>query len=257
LSKVKAAPAGPVFNTLDRAARRKGFNVQGVIHEGSRRRGAASTDRRDAIPDQGELAALSAEICAQSAVIAEMDHRIKNHLQLLASYARNLARAPNETAAHLASEIAARLSMVAAVHESLHLTRHGQPPAAASFLWKVCASLQDGEHTVTVDCGSQVTLQPDELAPTGMILTEAICNSLKHGFPLGRVGAVHVTFHEISGRRVLEICDNGTGFPAGISPPGGSGLRLIAAFAKRLRSELVFESRPGRGVCVRVTFPAG
>lgn len=198
---------------------------------------------------------LRSELSARDAMIEEMDHRVKNHLQLLASYARSLARDPGETAAHVASEIAMRLSMVAAIHDALHMTRGKEDVAASIFLPRVCKSLSDGQNVIKVVCDPTVNLDPEELAPVGMIVVEAVCNSLKHGFPMGRSGAVTVAFQQQGADRVLEISDDGVGLAPILPVTHGSGLRLIEAFARRLRGTLNITSNSRGGTTVRLVLP--
>lgn len=202
-----------------------------------------------------ESAVLQAEICARDAMIEEMDHRVKNHLQLIASYARNLARDPGETAAHVASEIAVRLGMVAAIHDALHLTRGKEGVAAPIFLSQVCRSLADGEHQIKVVCDQDLVLDADELAPVGMILVEAVCNCLKHGFPPGQSGIVVVSFRRRDTCRILEISDDGVGLSPAVTVGQGSGLRLINTFARRLHATLALTDNLGHGTLLRLSLP--
>lgn len=210
---------------------------------------------REPHTDRAESARLQAELCARNAMIEEMDHRVKNHLQLIASYARNLARAPGETAAHLASEIAIRLGMVAAIHDALHLTRGKEDVAAPIFLSQVCRSLADGEHQIQVVCDQDLVLDANELAPIGMILVEAVCNCLKHGFLPGQPGTVIVSLRGGDACRVLEVSDDGAGLSPAIPVEQGSGLRLINAFARRLHATLSLTDNPGHGARLRLTLP--
>jgi two-component sensor histidine kinase len=201
------------------------------------------------------LSRLRSELSARDAMIEEMDHRVKNHLQLLASYARSLARQPGETAAHVASEIAMRLSMVAAIHDALHMTRDKEAVLASIFLPRVCMSLFNGDNPIRVQCDQGLSLDAEELAPIGMIVVEAVCNSLKHGFPSGRAGAVTVTFRQPGLHRILQISDDGVGLPV-VAVRSGSGLRLIEAFARRLRGALDISPNGEGGATVRLTLPA-
>jgi len=214
---------------------------------------------RSSNPSPGDIAEgsmLRAELSARNAMIEEMDHRVKNHLQLIASYARNLARDPGETAAHIAGEIAVRLTMVAAIHDALHLRRGKDGVSAPIFLAQTCRSLADGEHQIQVVCDEDLLLDADEMAPVGMILVEAVCNCLKHGFLPGQSGAVTVSFRRRGEHRVLEVSDDGIGLSPAIAAGQGNGLRLINAFARRLRASLAVTDNVGRGTLLRLILPA-
>src|SRR5439155_23859659 len=62
-----------------------------------------------------------------------------------------------------------------------------------------------------------VALPVDKAIPCGLILNELITNSLKHGFPDGRRGAIRVELGKTgTGHLQLSVEDNGVGMPAGI-----------------------------------------
>lgn len=203
-------------------------------------------------PGLGEL---RASLAARDATIREMDHRIKNHLQLLLSYTRNLARQPGETASHMAAEIASRLNAVAAAHNALHLANGDDRAPAAPFLQAVCAPFIGTGPVVRLRCADGVTLRANQLGPLGMFLTEAIANALKHAFGDRDVGAVDVALERCLGRLRLSVRDDGAGMSSDAPTASGSGLRLLLGFARSLSAELLMTSTLGEGTGIELLLP--
>lgn len=102
-----------------------------------------------------------------------------------------------------------------------------------------------------------LSLSVDKAIPSGLILNELITNALKHAFPAGRKGAVHVELRTISeGRRMrLSVGDNGIGLAPTFSPSGSAslGMGLVSTLVDQLEGEL--EIIRGAGTVFQVTFP--
>jgi two-component sensor histidine kinase len=89
--------------------------------------------------------------------------------------------------------------------------------------------------------------------PLGLILNEAVTNSVKHAFGEegGRIG-VKLTSGVGYGEAQLTVADNG----GGIRNPraGGSGQKLIAALARQIGGEIE-QNSSDKGTTTSVTFP--
>ncbi|MFT4152211.1 MAG: sensor histidine kinase [Parafilimonas sp.] len=89
---------------------------------------------------------------------------------------------------------------------------------------------------------------------TGLVLNELISNSLKHAFCNKESGLLMITMqqNENGEELVLEVKDNGVGFPSGLylDRSGRLGYKLIKAFAHKLKAEVVVLNN--NGTCVRL-----
>jgi two-component sensor histidine kinase len=76
----------------------------------------------------------------------------------------------------------------------------------------------------------------DSAVPCGLILNELISNCLKHAFPLGHSGTVHVGFHAAGDQLCLVVRDDGIGMPADVDleRTNSLGWRLIRALVQQL-----------------------
>jgi two-component sensor histidine kinase len=92
-------------------------------------------------------------------------------------------------------------------------------------------------------------------------------NAIKHGFPGGAEGEIHVSFGPAENKFLLSVTDDGVGLPneqaAAEAVPAGSGfsgggaglgMRLIEAFTQQAGGELQFE-RNRKGARFEIWLP--
>lgn len=127
---------------------------------------------------------------------------------------------------------------------------------ARPFLETLVAAFAGAPHRLQIDCDPALQLPAAELAPVGMIVSEAISNALKHAFPPGLEGQVWVRLSEAEGRVTLTVRDNGIGMPD-LPPDRIRGRGLIDALARQLGGYARLGSSPFGGALVSVTFPRG
>jgi two-component sensor histidine kinase len=93
--------------------------------------------------------------------------------------------------------------------------------------------------------------------PCGLIISELVSNSLKHGFPEDRPGRVIVELHPVDGQGlVLRVSDDGIGLPPGFDLTGtpSLGLKLVSNLAGQLDGQLLVERPCDGGTAFRIVF---
>lgn len=188
-------------------------------------------------------------------VLLEMDHRIKNHLQLLAAYAKSASKRRGLTVGELADDLADKLTAIAGAHDILYRARaEDDLDAACLFLETLVGAFAGAAPQIHIDCDPALRLRADELAPIGMIVSEAISNALKYAFPDGREGHIWLRLARDDDRLVLTIRDNGVGMPD-LPPNRLSGCGLIETLARQLGGYARIGSAPFGGAMVSVVCP--
>lgn len=186
----------------------------------------------------------------------ESNHRIKNNLQVFASVLRLEAARRGDDCIAFAETIMERLQVIARVHESFCLADRMDQVDLQPFLKTVCEPLASDEHTVTVDVSDGLSLRADQATPVGMIVNEAVCNSLKHAFPGGRPGTVTVHGAAEGDSLCLRISDDGIGWPATQSTGSSSlGVTLMTQLTRQLRGSLTLKSGDAGGAEVTLRIP--
>jgi two-component sensor histidine kinase len=191
--------------------------------------------------------------------IREADHRIKNHLQMVASM---LALQSQQSAnAELREELdraAHRVMAVALLHAQLQRNRDGEVDVAA-YLEEVCRDLalsSDCEaRQIQLSLAVESTVLPgDQAIALGLITSELVTNAIKHAYG-GRPGIVSVKFEDYAGDWRLTVADRGPGLAPAPPEGRGFGLRLIGRLAQKLGGAFTVVS-DGFGAQFRVEFPS-
>ncbi|WP_158269935.1 histidine kinase dimerization/phosphoacceptor domain -containing protein [Litoreibacter ponti] len=146
----------------------------------------------------------------------EMDHRVKNSLTMVASLVRLYRRTASTGEASVTAfdAIERRVSAIASLHRELHSTSQEERVPFQRFLERVVAHLREECQAgvyLTVD-SDEGMVESGQAAAVGSVVSEFVANSLKHGFPEGRGGIVHVMARlDEHGLRRLVCMDNGVG----------------------------------------------
>jgi two-component sensor histidine kinase len=216
------------------------------------------TNARDARPSGGApdpgAATPEEALARKDALLHEIDHRVKNNLQLIASLILlQSRRATDEAARGALKTVLDRVTAVATVHRRLFqgdVLRFD----AADFVRDLAGDLaaaagrDDLEIALRLD---RVTLPAAAAAPFALVVNELLGNALKHAFPPGRGGGITVSLAVAGDAGVLTVSDDGVGL--GDQAPG-FGLTIVRLLCQQLHAELeTVDARPG--VRTTVTVP--
>jgi two-component sensor histidine kinase len=86
-----------------------------------------------------------------------------------------------------------------------------------------------------------------------MIINELVTNAIKHAFPDGRAGRIHVDFEVLDARLALSVGDDGVGLSVRGSTKG-QGEELVRDLANELHGSLEIETT-ARGSLFQVSIP--
>ena len=182
-------------------------------------------------------------------LLQEMEHRVANSLQIIASILMLKARmvTSEETRQHL-RDAHQRVMSVATVQSHLHATDGIERIEVGAYLSKLCESLgasMIGENQpitlkVVADDG---TLGSAQSVSLGLIVTELVINALKYAFPEDKPGSmVMVTFESRGEDWKLIVSDNGIGKGSDkeLEATRGLGTVIVAALVKQLEARMEF-----------------
>ena len=223
------------------------------------------TDRYAIEAEKSRLQHRTEELLNQKEMLLrEMQHRIVNSLQIIASILMLKARAvTSEEARQQLQDAHRRVMSVAAVQEHLNASGRADMIEIAPYLTKLCASLGEsmigeGQARIAVTTDDGEVRSADAIC-LGLIVTELVINALKYAFPRDHEAPQVSVGYEIQGLDwKLSVADNGVGrAEAGVPPPkGGLGTSLVAALAHQLDAKVaVLNSPTGMNISVtRATF---
>jgi len=198
-------------------------------------------------------------LAQQQTLLREMEHRIANSLQIIASILLLKASAvTSEETRHELRDAHQRVMSVAAVQSHLHAAEGIDEIDIEDYLRKLTAGLADSMIHQGIDL--EVKADPGTLASSvavslGLIVTELVINAVKYAFPTARTGALILVQFEFDGKDwKLSVSDNGTGRLGSPAPrkPGGLGTAIVSALARQLEAQTHEASGP-EGLRVEVT----
>jgi len=97
----------------------------------------------------------------------------------------------------------------------------------------------------------------DLAVPFGMILSELLSNSFRHAFTEGQDGRIRAVFMDKGDHYMLEVRDNGRGFPEGVDFESADslGLQLVKNLINQIEAKVDYTLSPGTCFKVRVLKP--
>jgi two-component sensor histidine kinase len=225
---------------------------------------AALTDAAAAVAARAALHDRLAEALAQKEMLLkEVNHRVKNSLQLVASLlSLQRSRVTDPEARRQFEDAVRRVSAVAQVHQRLYRDEQVDKVALDAFLADLCCDLNQMAHagSVTVECAADPCVLPTErVIPLALIVNELVANAFKYSFTEGEAGLIRLRCEATPGAVVLSVSDDGRPFPAGFDPAQstGLGMKMIAALARQLRATLAIEPQPkGKRITLHVPLDA-
>ena len=192
----------------------------------------------------------------QKLLLAELNHRVKNNMQMLYSLLKGAEReASSADARAILADASGRVGAMALAQQTLYQTSDPSSFSATEFIQAVCGGLRRTFETqaaleASADRG---ILANDAAMPLALILNELVTNAVKHARKGEERVFVSVALTHRDAEWTLCVRDNGPGFELAAPKRGASGMGLVAGLAAQLSGSLTVTSENG-AACV-VTFP--
>ncbi|MFD1604292.1 histidine kinase dimerization/phosphoacceptor domain -containing protein [Flavobacterium artemisiae] len=185
-------------------------------------------------------------------LLKEIHHRVKNNLQTVISLLNSQsAYLDNDMALSAIKNSQHRIHSMSLIHQKLYNSENISTINMPNYIKELVEYLRESfslgqriRFELKID---QLELDVAHAVPLGLILNEAITNSIKYAFPEDRTGMIYVTLATISENNyVLRIADNGIGFDANLTQkPNSFGMMLIKGLSDDLAAKLNIENNNG------------
>jgi two-component sensor histidine kinase len=229
---------------------------------------SAAAIKRDKEKAEAEVRAARDQFKAlaeeRALLLREVNHRVSNSLQLIASLLHFQGdMSGNADVKAALKEANGRVLAVARVHRSLYSSLDVKWISLAEYLANLIRDLEDvkagasGEESIIAFSSDPIQAGPDTAVAVGIVTAELVLNALKHAYPNG-CGPVRVSLRAVTPNVELAVEDDGVGGAgdAGQARRHGLGQRVMAGMAEKLSGSLRYE-QPERGTRAVMTFPAG
>ncbi|HEY5823896.1 MAG TPA: histidine kinase dimerization/phosphoacceptor domain -containing protein [Cyclobacteriaceae bacterium] len=195
--------------------------------------------------------------------VKEIHHRTKNNLQTVVSLLESQSSyLQNSEALSAIQDSQNRVHAMSLIHQKLYRSDNMTSINMPSYIQELIQYLKD-----SFDVGTQIRFETSvgnieldisQVIPVGLILNEAITNSIKYAFnEKAKDSLIQVSLNKNNGKVALSISDNGSGLPGTFnisSDKNGLGLKLMKGLAEDIEGE--FQIKSEQGVTIHIIFVA-
>jgi two-component sensor histidine kinase len=190
-------------------------------------------------------------------LLKEVDHRIKNSLQIVSSLLHLQAKTAGASQPQF-QNAAARIAAIAAVHHQLHKSDYVGTVHLDEYLTDLCQELAIASGSPDRPCSLIVDAVPltvanDIAVPLALIVNELLTNAIQHSQPAGEDRAVRVAVSRRPDDFSVSVSDPGGG-PDPAKTTSGLGTRLVDALSRQIHATITRQSLVG-SYTVTVTVP--
>ena len=190
-------------------------------------------------------------------LLKEVDHRVKNSLQIVSSLLYLQSRTAGAAEAQFRNA-AARVSAIAAIHHQLHKADYAGTVQLDQYLTDLCeeiATASGGPErgcSLTVDA-LPLTISNDIAVPLALIVNELLTNAIQHSQAVAEGGAIRVVVSSHPNDFSVSVSDPGSG-PDPSRTTLGLGTKLVDALTHQIKATITKQSLI-TGYTVTVTVP--
>jgi two-component sensor histidine kinase len=189
-------------------------------------------------------------------LLKEVHHRVKNNLHTVicllesqAAYLENDALEAIENSKH-------RIYAMSLIHQKLYHSDDIKAIDMDVYISELVGYLEDSFDSVDrirliLDIDA-IQLNISHAIPLGLIINEAVTNSIKYAFPDQREGTVWIRLTESMRKITLELSDDGIGMPSNIyqTELDSLGLELMKGLTKDIKGDIKFENNNGTHILI-------
>ena len=210
---------------------------------------------------QAQREELENRLREKDTLLREIQHRVKNNLQMITALIRLEARnVPDGSATARFDRLAGRIESLQLLYRSLsEEDGQGNEIDLGVYLSQVASAVMRAHAVEGIRLDLKVDAYPVSVnvaMPAGLLVNELLTNALKHAF-VGRDGGT-ITLQSLvdgNGCRVV-VSDNGVGLPCGAEWPrrGKLGALIVQSLRENAKAGLEVESTQGKGTRVTILF---
>ena len=212
--------------------------------------------------ERAQIEQFEREIRDRDMLMRELQHRVKNNLQLITALIRLEARAAAEGEQVALARLASRIDALSVLYRTLSAENAPREIDLGQYLSDIAHSVIAVNATTGIQTDIQVGYCPMSInvaMPAGLLINEMLTNSLKYAFVGRHGGLIKLLCHQENGRVTVVVADDGVGLPENQPWPSPRKLgALVLQTLKENASNVVFraESLRGQGTWFTLVFDA-
>jgi PAS domain S-box-containing protein len=193
-------------------------------------------------------------------LLKEVQHRVKNNLQLIVALVRLEARAEKRGDRVNLAALAGRIDSLYLLYRALSPDVPTNEIDLGHYVSQISSAVMSTYAVEGIRLDIKVDHAPttiDVALPVGLIVNELLTNAFKHAFGGRGHGLISVWClrHGEDRYRVI-VADDGAGLPNGVvwPVPGKIGALVVQSLGENTKTDINVETAPDRGVRVTMTF---
>ena len=207
---------------------------------------------------------LTAALDRHQLMAKEVNHRINNSLQIVASMLHlQTTTTQSREVQHALRDASSRIAAVARAHQRLYGSDKIDTVDLGAYLGDICTDLREAMPRCRIyfSAAADINSATDTAIPIALLVNELITNSAKYAYP-DRACEVWVEVSRSEGGISISVRDQGIGLPPNFDVKSGKrlGMRLVSALSSQVKADLQVRRRaPGTEFLLRIpdTGPAG
>jgi two-component sensor histidine kinase len=193
--------------------------------------------------------------------LLELQHRVKNNLQMITALIRIEARGISDRSTGEGFDrLAGRIEALGLLYRALSASAGDGVIDLGIYLSEIASAVMRAHALGGIHLDTHVDtwlVSLNVAMPAGLVVNELLTNALKHAFQ-GRDGGVislHCTTDAAGGCRVV-VADDGVGLPEGYSwpKPGKLSALIVRSLLQNATARMDVKSAPGQGMQVEILF---
>jgi PAS domain S-box-containing protein len=211
--------------------------------------------------DRSQRERFERDIRHKDLLLKELQHRVKNNLQLVVALIRLEARAAKLGDDVDFDRLASRIDALAVLYQILEVEPNAPHVDLGGYLSQIASAVARAHSDGSIALELKVSFCPASVnvaLPAGLLLNELLTNAFKYAFPGREAGVVAVECSRLEDDRYrIVVADDGIGLPPGTSwpVPGKLGALILQTLRENTKeTRLKVASTPVKGTRVSIEF---
>ena len=211
--------------------------------------------------DGSILDELEEQVREKDTQLLELQHRVKNNLQMITALIRMEARGVTDRSTGEGFDrLAGRIEALGLLYRALGASENVDVIDLGIYLSEIATAVMRAHAVEGIHLDLQVDtwlVSLDVAMPTGLVVNELLTNALKHAFQ-GQDGGT-ITLHcttDAAGGGLVVVADDGVGLADGYvwPKPGKLSALIVRSLLQNAAARMEVKSSPGHGMRVEIAF---
>jgi PAS domain S-box-containing protein len=200
------------------------------------------------------------QIRDKDVMLKEIQHRVKNNLQLVAALIRLEARSERKGDKVNLDRLAGRIEALQLLYQAMSPEAWGDDVELGHYVNQIASAVMATYGVEGIRLDLKIDTIPASInvaMPVGLIVNELMINAFKYAFNGRGTGVIALEcLQQNDGQCRILVADDGMGLPEGISWPvvGKIGALVLQILRENTETDVNVESASGKGTRVTIKF---